>query len=768
MYGKSMSFLLPKALTVLFFAVFFNFSYSQSITGKILSDEKVPVVGVSILLKDKKISETDYMGVFVLSDTLQFPIKLRLEQQYYHSRTITMTQNNAVFTIRSNFKLQQLGEVTLASAYQREGKLILPTAKVSSEKFEQYSPIDLVSAINETPGVYIQSGAINTNRITIRGVGSRTLYGTNKIRAYFNGIPITNGGGETVIDLYDPENLQMLEIIKGPKATKYGTNLGGTLLLNSKKLPVGEALLKNNLTLGSFGLSKNSISAGVSDEKFSVNLNYDYLRTDGFRENNNYDRKAVLLTSTYNFNSKNELSLLVNYVDYFAQIPSSISKTAFEENPSQAAFTWKTAQGFEKNKKTLVGLSFTHRFSENFNNTSSVFYTYLDHYEPRPFNILEEFTNGYGARTVFEKDFIFLKNSANLSFGAEFYKDNYNWRTIANLYEENNGNGSLEGALLSDNVEKRDNLNVFATITLPLTEKLKVQFGLNFNKTNYRFYDQFNFGEANKNAESDFHPIFAPNANFLYQFTENISSYFNFSRGFNYPSIEETLTPEGIINPDLGPEKGFNYELGSDFFLFKRRLHFRVAGYLLDIDDLLVAQRVGDDQYIGRNAGNTEHKGIELQVSYFQPIFKSFYISPFLNAEITDHKFIDFVDGDNDFSGNQLTGVPDKKINGGVNFGFDDFTLNTNFLYIGEIPMNDSNLLYSNSYTVFNAKAAYKKHLSQALTVEISAGINNFTDQKYASSILINATGFGDSEPRFYYPGMPRNWFGGIKVKYEL
>src|SRR5690606_17535197 len=183
------------------------------------------------------------------------------------------------------------------------------------------------------------------------------------------------------------------------------------------------------LTIGSFGLIKNTVSAATSSGKFSLNLNYDHLQTEGFRENSEYDRKTVLLTSKYIFDSKNEIDLLVNYVDYFAQIPSSIGKTAFEEDPSQAAFTWKQAQGFEDNKQLLAGLSFTHHFSENFRNTTSVFYTYLDHYEPRPFNILDEYTNGYGGRTVFSKDFIFLKNKANLSFGGELYKDQYNWKT---------------------------------------------------------------------------------------------------------------------------------------------------------------------------------------------------------------------------------------------------------------------------------------------------------------------------------------------------
>ncbi|MCG2431015.1 TonB-dependent receptor domain-containing protein [Aequorivita xiaoshiensis] len=760
------------SIAFFFLAILSNTINAQEIQGTVYSDTNKPIGGVSVFLNTKKLTETNNEGNFSLPKNYQLPIKLRLEHPKYYISIITISENNSTFKLSPLSKSENLDEIVLTTTTQKQtspsAEIIIPTGKIKTEKFDAYSPTEFISVINETPGVFIQSGALNINRITIRGVGSRTLYGSNKIRAYFNGIPITNGVGETTIDMFDPEDLQTLEIIKGPKATQYGTNLGGTLLLNSKQAVVGETFLKSNLSFGSYGLIKNNVSAATSTEKFSLNVNYDHLETNGFRENNKYNRNGILLTTNYILNTKNEVSILVNYIDYNAQIPSSIGKTAFEEDPTQAAFTWEKAQGYEDNKILLTGLSFTHHFSDNFTNSTSVFYNYIDHYEPRPFNILDEFTNGFGGRTVFNKDFRFLESKANLTFGGEFYKDQYNWKTIENLYEDNNGNGSLEGSLLSDNVEKRDNLNIFATVIIPFTEKFKGQFGLNFNKTNYSFNDEFNLGEANKSADRDFDPIFAPNINLLYQFSENLSAYFNFSRGFNYPSIEETLTPEGVINPELGPEKGFNYEVGSEVFLLKRKLYFKVNAYLLDIDDLLVAERVGDDQYIGRNAGKTEHKGIELQLSYFQPLSYSSYISPYINAEFNNHKFIDFVDGDRDFSGNKLTGVPDRKVNGGVNFGFNNFILNTNFLHIGEMPMNDANLLYSEKYTVLNAKTSYKKELSKALSAEVNVGINNFTNEKYASSILINATGFGNSEPRYYYPGMPRNWFGGVKLKYNL
>ncbi|REG87650.1 TonB-dependent receptor family protein [Winogradskyella sediminis] len=757
-----------KTWTVIVLTAIINLLQSQNISGRVIDSFHTSISEVEIIFNNVVISKTNNQGVFTLSEGFQLPIQITLKHPHYDIETVTLSKNLSVFQLSVLKETLDLDEVTIASTYQKESRVIVPTVKISSEKFEIYSPVDLVSAINETPGVYIQSGAINTNRIVIRGVGSRTLYGTNKIRAYFNGIPITNGIGETAIDAFDPEDISNIEIVKGPKATQYGTNLGGTLLLNSQQASDGETHFKSNLTLGSFGLIKNNISLATKANKLALNLNYDHIRLDGFRDNNMYNRKAVLLTSNYKFNPKNDIGILINYTDYFAEIPSSIGYTAFNEDPSQAAFTWNAAQGFEDNKQVLVGLNYTHRFSNNFSNTTSVFYNYLDHYEPRPFNILDEYTNGYGVRTLFAKDFKFLSQTAHLSFGGELYSDQYHWKTIENRYENNNNHGSLEGELLSDNQEQRNNLNGFATITLPFTKKLKAQLGINVNTTNYKFKDEFNVGENNKNADRDFNPIIAPNLNVLYQFTSNINAYANISRGFNYPSIEETLTPDGIINPDLGPETGLNYEIGSTLFLFKRKMRLQLTAYLLDIDNLLVADRIGEDQYIGRNAGKTEHKGLELSASFIQTLSNGFSFSPYINAEITDHRFIDFIDSETDYSGHQLTGVPEVKINGGLQFSFKNVNLNTNVLHIGEMPLNDANTLSSKAYTVFNTKLSFKGAITSKFNIEINLGINNFTDEKYASSVLINAVGFGDSEPRYYYPGMPRNWFSGIKMAYQI
>ena len=353
--------------------------------------------------------------------------------------------DSSLYDLASDSVFKELNEVVITPEFKRESNVLVPTSEVTQETIEQYSPADLNAAINQTPGVYIQSGAYNTNRITIRGMGARTLYGSNKVRAYFNGIPITNGVGETAIDNYDPEDLKSIEIVKGPKATLFGSNLGGTILLHSKEANEMQRSIRNNTTVGSFGLIKNTTAINYGDKRLAVHFNYDHLESDGFRENSRYVRNTYFLTSSYILNENNTLGFLFSQQNYNAQIASSLGQTDYENEPEKAAFTWGNAKGFEDDQQTIVGLSLKHTFSSSFSNATSIFYNYNDHYEPRPFNILEENTNGYGVRTVFDKDFSILNRKAEWKIGTEWYADYYQWKTIENLYQQNNGNGSLEG-----------------------------------------------------------------------------------------------------------------------------------------------------------------------------------------------------------------------------------------------------------------------------------------------------------------------------------
>ena len=661
--------------------------------------------------------------------------------------------------------INRLDEVTLIEGFISKKAIgITESSSVGITALEQFSPIDFANGLNQISGLYVLSGALNTNRITIRGVGARTPFSTDKLRLYFNGIPVTNGTGVSTIEAYDFENMGRIEVVKGPKGTSLGANLGGAILLNTKPPEIGKTFVNNALAIGSYNMVKNYLAFRHSEKKFNIGFSYNHLETDGYRQNNTFERDGFLLTSSLRLSEKDKVDFLINHIDYTAGIPSSINQTDFEEDPTRAAGNWLAAQGFETNNYTLAGISYSHRFNSNLRTTNSLFYTYLDHYEPRPFNILDEYTNGYGLRSITEGNVF----NGQFTLGGEFYRDEYNWRTFANDFRDNNGNGSLQGIQLSDNEEFRRQWNLFGAYQFSIAQNLEAQFGLSFNQTTFDFQDEFNLGEENTSAQRDFDPIVLPNFGLRYNMN-NGYLFTNVSRGFSNPGLEETLTPDGVINPDLNQEKGWSYELGGTFNFLQRKLVLGLSIYQMDITDLLVAERLDEDLFIGRNAGETRHRGMELDLNYRWYVGPNWTVSPRLSYSYSNHTFVDFVDGDNDFSGNDLAGVPMHRVNTGLAIRNDKgFVFNLTHQFVDEIPLTDANTLFSESFNVFNAQVRYRTDLGKQFNIGLNVGMNNLFNTNFAQSVLVNARGFGGAEPRFFYPGNGRNYFFGVQLSYRF
>jgi iron complex outermembrane receptor protein len=117
-----------------------------------------------------------------------------------------------------------------------EGKLLKVTggiAVLSLEQLKSQQLISLSNQLNTIPGVYMHEGTYTTNRIVIRGMGSRTPYSTNRIKAYLNDIPLTDGNGVSTLENIDGTSIGRLEVIKGPSSALFGSGLGGTLNLTT-------------------------------------------------------------------------------------------------------------------------------------------------------------------------------------------------------------------------------------------------------------------------------------------------------------------------------------------------------------------------------------------------------------------------------------------------------------------------------------------------------------------------------------------------------
>lgn len=754
----------------LFFLLSATIAVSQNqILGKVVDGEtNVLLPHTSIYNVDtKQTIFTDKFGQFTLSSKGKY----RFKKEGYQEK-VMMIYLGSYLIVQLNSSPLELNEIVVNSNHIPKSlkKAVTTVDMLSKKDINRGNDINISQILNRVPGVFVQSGALNTNRLTIRGIGSRNLFGTSKIRAYFKDIPLTNGSGETTIEDFELGTISRIEIVKGATSSIYGAGLGGAIHLMPLNADLNETSINSQFTIGSFGLVKSTVNFNQGATKNSYRGVYSTTHSDGYRDNNEYNRQTFTLSTNHFIDDANDFSVLISYVDLKAFIPSSLNENTFLNNPTSAAFTWDQAKGFEDSKRGIFGVTWNHQYPANLKQVTSIFGSFRNGYEPRPFNILDEKLVAFGLRSRFVGNINLFGNVLNYTFGAEYFRDNYKSKTFQNLYEDFQiGTGSVKGNLLSDFKEVRTYYNLFFETNYQLSQNTSLVLGLNYNETSYILKDRFTVSVQNpdQSGEFKFDGILSPKIGISHLISKNSSLYGNISQGFSPISLAETLLPDGQINTDLRPETGWSFEIGTRGTFLKNKLQFNVAIYRLDVKNLLVSRRIAADQFIGVNAGKTQHDGLELALNYLWIDTEALKVSSFFSFTLNNFSFKEFIDDDSNFSGNKLTGVPSEILNTGIdiNSSFGMYG-NINFQHVGSQSITDSNSLFSDPYNLTNLKIGYKKELSKRLTFDVFLGIDNIFDKKYASQILINASSFGGSAPRYFYPGNPVNYFSGLNINY--
>ncbi len=752
----------------LFFLLLGNFLAAQTtVTGTLTDTADLPLPYANVIeVNTKNGTVSDDRGNFsitVKSDTAS------LQFSYVGCQT-------QVIALAGRKKLQvrlAAAELIICEVISRSSPinvtLPVPQNDLTQLYLQRDNDLSPAPVLNRVPGLYMHSGALNTNRITIRGVGNRSPFSTTKIRAYLDEIPLTSGDGETAVEDIDFSLIEKIKVYKGPTASIYGAGLGGMLHLQTPELLTSRKLTFNTkTTVGSFGLLRNATNISFRPhDKLQMRLNLNRTQRTGYRANNRYERDGSAFLLKFTPTYKHKTSLIANAAAVKAFIPSSLNREDYLNNPRAAAANWAAAEGNEDYRKTLLGI--THRSilaenigTKNFGNSTALFTTFRENEEVRPFNTLRENSRVFGLRTAFNLTENGRENEPFplLSVGTEIFRENYEWQTLA-----------VDNAAdtLSDNRENRNYYNLFAQYYYGISPQWYLLAGVNYNKTRYDYDDLAQNNGQDLSGDYEFDGIVSPRLGLTWHRDYRWSVFATVSHGFSPPSLSETLTPDGAINPDIQPEQGWNFEVGSRGKSSGGKLQYEVSVYTMFIDDLLVARRVAEDQFVGLNAGKTRHSGAELFFSYEVLRKNRQVLDLWTTYTFADYKFVDFQDGDDDYSGNELTGTPPHHLNLGADYAHDGgFYGNLNYKYLAAFPIRDDNSIYSEAYSLLNCKFGYLLSAGKKWSFDFSGGINNVLNEKYASQILINAGSFGGNAPRYYYPGERVNWYFGVNITCNL
>ena len=270
--------------------------------------------------------------------------------------------------------------------------------------------------------------------------------------------------------------------------------------------------------------------------------------------------------------------------------------------------------------------------------------------------------------------------------------------------------------------------------------------------------------------------MFAPDS-WTDGFVDSAMLYLTYSEGFKAGGFSDF----GGELFSFDPETVENFEFGFKMEMLDQRIRLNGAVYTMDYDDMQlgVTRTFGDlnSSFGITNAGSSEVDGVELE-AVFLPL-EGLMIS--LTGSYIDASFNDFEDeftnaaGETesaDRSDEPFAYLPEQTYSWVVQYDWDtDFGLITprvsgyykDEVYIGQEPAafefkNGVGTL--DSYTVWNARVAFRAHQIEGLEVAVYA--NNFTDEFYYGTGNLNAGLVGASS---VVAGKPRHY--GVEFYYD-
>lgn len=624
--------------------------------------------------------------------------------------------------------------------------------------------VSLVSAMNTISGIRMEERSPGSYRLSIRGSLLRSPFGVRNVKIYFDDFPLTDAGGNSYLNALDVAGAASIQVLKGPQSSIFGANSGGVVLIQPQAAGPDSTLISLKAEGGSYGSFHQN--AGLSQQfgKYAINITQAYQRSDGYRDHSAMDRKYFQIHQKFDYSKNSSLKALIFYSDLHYNTPGGLNPAQFLSNPKGSRpATPATKSAIEQNagiySKTIYGgISNNWYIDEHFKHVVSVFSTYTDFKNPFITNYekRKEFT--LGLRSYLEYATKTSTTDWRFDLGAE------SMQTSTDFDNYNNNFGKPAAVQASDKLKAASNF-AFAHLNADILQKLLIELSVSANLYQYHYESLAPVAIARKTNKFDTQLM--PRLALSYLIDNNLSIRSSISKGYSPPTLSEVRASNNVINVDLQPEKGWNYESGLRYQGLNDRLFAELTGFYYHLKSAIV-RRVDENvtEYFV-NAGGTKQWGLETSLSYQLIPSKSSGIVRGLQVRnaytLSRFKFDEYLNNTSNFSGNALTGVPKAVVVSSVDVQLpENFYLFLQHNYTSSIPLNDANTVYAKKYHLVQAKIGLRNLKVGSVPLELFAGADNLLNQKYSLGNDLNAMG-----DRYFNAAATRNFYGGLAVRFN-
>lgn len=594
----------------------------------------------------------------------------------------------------------------------------------------------LAKLINQSPGVRLEERSPGSYRISVRGSTLRSPFGVRNIKVYLDGFNLTDGGGNTYLQILSPELISKAEIIKGPASSMYGAGVGGSLLLSSE-------LNKNSVSIGigNLGQLKESIRYGLNLKKWKISAVQSHEATDGYRQQSAMRRDMIYLSQEYN-TDKGKLKLIQLYSDLEYQTPGGLNSDQATKDRKQARPPAGRIPGAVEqmaaiyNKTVMVGASYVYHLSNHWTVDPRLSYWYTDFRNPFITNYEVRYEGNISARPIIQYNREFDNSSIAWTSGWEYSRQHNLTRNFGNKK-------GLRDTLQADALINASQNNVFSQVQYNFG-KWQVLAGVSSNQQLFRYKTL----AASDFTRKESGPVIMPRLSISYSINPQQAFFISTARGNSPPTLAEIRPSSGQYNQELLPENGWNYELG--YKLFSKHFSANINVYSLQLKNAIVRRNdnAGVEYFV--NAGGANMAGLESWIAYHHKKIELYFSTAY-----QPYTFSDYKQRTDNFDGKDVTGVPKHtySFNGSWHL-MKYLTLSANWYAQSDLPLNDANTFVLPAYNLIGASVLIKP------LPKLSIGLNG----QFASSDDYNpGPDINAAVNRFYNPGARQLFSAGLR-----
>ena len=542
-------------------------------------------------------------------------------------------------------------------------------------------------------GYGVATGA--SGQMSLRGIGGPAQAGlpTTGLLVLIDGHPQYMGlMGHPIADAYQTMMAERVEVLRGPASVLYGSNaMGGVINIVTRKMQEDGIRTNINIGAGSYGSVQTEVTNRIRKGRFSSTVTASYNRTDGHRADMAFEQYGGYAKLGYDFTDNWKVWGDVNVTRFNATNPGSVMKPYIDND--QRITRGMTSFALENHyEKTSGALSFFYNWGDHWIN---------DGYQPGGEPLQYRFNSNDQMLGVSWYQSIQLFQGNRLTVGADYFHfGGEAWNQFFDGHRETSADKSLNE--VAGYVDFRQDIAAWLTLDAGARVDYHSQTGTEF----------------------------IPQVGLAFHLPENAEIKAMASKGFRNPTIREMymFSPQ---NPDLKPEKLWNYELSFSQRLMDNRLSYGLNMFYINGENLIIRlPNPNGSGMLNQNSGEIENWGAEANVGYqFNPVWSVMANYSWLHME------------------NPVLASPEHKLYGGVNFRKGRWSASTGIQYVKGL-YTDLDAATKENFVLWDMQGSFKA--TNYLTFYVRG--ENLLAQRYE----INAG----------YPMPKATFMGGVNINF--